>query len=151
MHRMPGALERDAADYAALADHVATSANHAYTQLRGPLWSALGALGFTGGDVLVQGDGASGSAPLQWHRDFDDARHRLRRWVAACGTQSTADRPTLVAAWPGESPHDLEPARPITDRDADFQDMVRADLQERMDALDRVTDVWPAAGRSGGA
>ncbi len=58
MHRIPGALEREVADLAALADHVATSAHDTYTQLRGPLWATLHALGFDGGDVLVQGDGA---------------------------------------------------------------------------------------------
>jgi hypothetical protein len=29
----------------------------------------------------------NGSAPLGWHRDFADARERLRDWVAACGTR----------------------------------------------------------------
>ncbi len=101
--------------------------------------------------LACYGDGASGSAPLQWHRDFDDTRHRLRRWVAACGTQTTADRPTLVATWPGEATHDVEPARAITDRDADFRDMVRSDVQERLDAAEAVAAglSWP--GRSGGA
>jgi hypothetical protein len=27
------------------------------------------------------------SAPLGWHRDFADARERLRYWVTACGTR----------------------------------------------------------------
>lgn len=58
MYRMPGALEREAADIAALADHAETSSHDAYRQIRVPLWSALHALGFTGGDVLIQGDGA---------------------------------------------------------------------------------------------
>ncbi|MEU2200577.1 hypothetical protein [Isoptericola sp. NPDC019482] len=58
MHRLPGALERDAADIAALADHVAHPATTAYRALREPLWSTLHALGFDGGHILVQGDGA---------------------------------------------------------------------------------------------
>ena len=29
----------------------------------------------------------NGSAPLGWHRDFADARHRLRDWVATSGTR----------------------------------------------------------------
>ncbi len=101
--------------------------------------------------LACYGDGASGSAPLQWHRDFDDARHRLRRWVAACGTQSTADRPTLVASWPGQAPRDVRPARAITDRDADFRDMVRADVQERIDAAEAFTADVASRGRPRGA
>lgn len=44
------------------------------------------------------------SAPLGWHRDFADARERLRYWVTACGTRGDRDRPTRQAAWPGEDP-----------------------------------------------
>ena len=36
----------------------------------------------------------NGSAPLGWHRDFSDARLRLRDWVAASGTRLDRDRPT---------------------------------------------------------
>lgn len=89
--------------------------------------------------LACYGDGASGSAPLAWHKDFDDARHRLRRWVAACGTQPTTDRPTLVAVWPGDTPREIEPAHPILDRHADFTAMVRDDVRERQDALAVVT------------
>ncbi|QAY68655.1 hypothetical protein [Xylanimonas protaetiae] len=46
------------ADVTALADHMGTSAHDNYKALRTPLWQALRALGFDGGDVLVQGDGA---------------------------------------------------------------------------------------------
>lgn len=35
-----------------------------------------------------------GSAPFGWHRDFADARQRLREWVAASGTRLDRDRPT---------------------------------------------------------
>ena len=36
----------------------------------------------------------NGSAPLGWHRDFANARQRLRDWVAASGTRLDRDRPT---------------------------------------------------------
>ncbi|GAA2725796.1 hypothetical protein [Cellulomonas aerilata] len=58
MHRMPGALERELADLAALTDHASTGAHDAYARLRGPLWATLHTLGFDGGEVLVLGDGA---------------------------------------------------------------------------------------------
>jgi hypothetical protein len=34
------------------------------------------------------------SAPLAWHREFAEARHRLRDWVTTCGTKLDRDRPT---------------------------------------------------------
>ena len=43
-----------------------------------------------------------GSAPFGWHRDFADARARLRDWVAASGTRRDRDRPTRQTPWPGE-------------------------------------------------
>lgn len=46
----------------------------------------------------------NGSAPLGWHRDFADTRHRLREWVANCGTRLDRDRPTRQTSWPGETP-----------------------------------------------
>lgn len=69
MHRHPGALEREVADIAALADHVAHPATDAYRGLRGPLWHTLRALGFRGGDVLVQGDGARTLLAMREHPD----------------------------------------------------------------------------------
>src|SRR5680860_1204973 len=36
----------------------------------------------------------SPSAPLAWHRDFADARARLREWVSTSGTRLDRDRPT---------------------------------------------------------
>lgn len=59
----------------------------------------------------------NGSAPLGWHRDFADARQRLRDWVAACSTRLDRDRPTRQTSWPGEEPpragrgHDHCPSR----------------------------------------
>ncbi|QAY71674.1 hypothetical protein ET471_01005 [Xylanimonas protaetiae] len=98
--------------------------------------------------LACYGDGAAPSAPLQWHKDLREARIRLREWVAACGTQTTSDRPTLIAVWPGEPARDVEPAHPITDRDADFRAMVLADVHERQAVLDthRLTAAPGSAG-----
>ncbi|PKZ37305.1 MULTISPECIES: hypothetical protein [Kocuria] len=76
----------------------------------------------------------NGSAPLGWHRDFADARQRLREWVAACGTRLDHDRPTRQTVWPGEEPGDPIEDIPITDRDAEFVEFVMADVQARREA-----------------
>lgn len=76
----------------------------------------------------------NGSAPLGWHRDFADARQRLREWVAACGTRLDHDRPTRQALWPGEEPRDPIEDIPIIDRDAEFVEFVMADVQARREA-----------------
>lgn len=78
----------------------------------------------------------NGSAPLGWHRDFADARQRLRDWVAASGTRLDRDRPTRQTAWPGENP-----AGPIEDtiiahRDQDFVQFVLDDVATRRQAED---------------
>lgn len=78
----------------------------------------------------------NGSAPLGWHRDFADARQRLRDWVAASGTRLDHDRPTRQTAWPGE-----EPAEPVEDitiphRDEDFVEWMHADVAARQQAED---------------
>ncbi|WP_392426060.1 hypothetical protein [Barrientosiimonas humi] len=76
----------------------------------------------------------NGSAPLGWHRDFADARMRLREWVSACGTRLDRDRPTRQAVWPGEEPGDPIEDTPINDRDAEFVEFVMADVEHRRDA-----------------
>lgn len=76
----------------------------------------------------------NGSAPLGWHRDFADARQRLREWVAACGTRLDHDRPTRQTVWPGEEPRDPIEDIPIADRDAEFVEFVMADVQARREA-----------------
>ncbi len=76
----------------------------------------------------------NGSAPIGWHRDFADARQRLRDWVAACGTRLDRDRPTRQTIWPGEEPGDPIEDIPITDRDAEFVEFVMADVQRRREA-----------------
>lgn len=74
---------------------------------------------------------ASASAPCAWHRDFADARNRLREWVAACGTRLDRDRPTRHAPWPGEAPNEAAAESVIEDRDADFLQFVLDDLAAR--------------------
>ena len=76
----------------------------------------------------------AGSAPFGWHRDFTDARNRLREWVAASGTRLDRDRPTRQTTWPGE-----EPAPPvedvfIADRGEDFVQFVFEQVEARREA-----------------
>ncbi len=73
----------------------------------------------------------NGSAPLGWHRDFADARQRLREWVAASGTKLDHDRPTRQTVWPGEKPAEPIEDVPIFDRDAEFMEFVMADVHAR--------------------
>jgi len=75
---------------------------------------------------------ASPSMPLVWHRDFAEARNRLREWVAACGTRLDHDRPTRQTAWPGEPASAPSAERPITNRDEDFTAFVNEDLAARL-------------------
>jgi hypothetical protein len=74
---------------------------------------------------------ASASAPLVWHRDFAEARHRLREWVAACGTRLDRDRPTRLTTWPGEPAPRSAPEAMIADRDEDFVAFVLDDVRRR--------------------
>src|SRR3982751_6237844 len=39
-------------------------------------------------------ESASPSAPINWMREFAEARGRLRDWVSICGTRLDGDRPT---------------------------------------------------------
>lgn len=74
---------------------------------------------------------SSPSAPIAWMRDFADARHRLRDWVAACGTRLDRDRPTRQTIWPGEPAEPTSGEVEIRDRAADFEDVVRDDVRRR--------------------
>jgi len=74
---------------------------------------------------------ASPSAPIAWMRDFAEARHRLREWVAICGTRLDRDRPTRQTSWPGEPPEATTAEVEMGDRAADFDEFVRADLLRR--------------------
>lgn len=73
----------------------------------------------------------NGSAPLGWHRDFVDARQRLRDWVAASGTRLDRDRPTRQTTWPGEEPAPHVEDIVIEDRDDEFTDFVLAEVNVR--------------------
>lgn len=78
----------------------------------------------------------NGSAPLGWHRDFADARDRLRDWVATSGTKLDRDRATRLTVWPGEtSGPDASEVR-ITNRDEDFVAFVVEDVTRRRGAED---------------
>ncbi|HLU52733.1 MAG TPA: hypothetical protein VK011_03985 [Acidimicrobiia bacterium] len=73
-----------------------------------------------------------GSAPIGWHRDFADARERLRDWVASCGTNLGRDRPTRQTIWPGEPPDDTTDGEiAITNRKDDFLRFVADDVRRR--------------------
>lgn len=73
----------------------------------------------------------SPSAPLAWHRDFADARNRLREWVSTSGTKLDRDRPTRITTWPGEEPADTYAEVLIEDRDDDFLAWVAEDVAVR--------------------
>ncbi|MFE5671706.1 hypothetical protein ACFQ58_08855 [Agromyces sp. NPDC056523] len=72
-----------------------------------------------------------GSAPFGWHRDFADARQRLRDWVAISGTRLDRDRPTRQTTWPGEVTAVAAGDVSIDDRDADFATSVMEDVDRR--------------------
>lgn len=78
------------------------------------------------------------SAPIGWHRDFADARERLRDWVATSGTRLDRDRPTRQTLWPGETGPEAAAEEVITDRSADFAQHVIDDVARRESAEDGV-------------
>jgi hypothetical protein len=77
-----------------------------------------------------------GSAPFGWHRDFADARGRLRDWVAASGTRRDRDRPTRQTPWPGEEHSQEVVEQVIHDREADFIEFVLEQVRAREAAED---------------
>lgn len=81
---------------------------------------------------------SSASTPLTWHRDFAEARKRLREWVATSGTRLDRDRPTRQTAWPGESLAQPGAETVITNRKADFDQLVHDDLTARLRIEDKV-------------
>lgn len=83
---------------------------------------------------------SSPSAPITWMRDFADARHRLREWVALCGTRLDRDRPTRLTVWPGEPAEPGQGEVEIRDRAADFEEFVRSDVRRRRRAAGIVDD-----------
>lgn len=86
--------------------------------------------------LCAYGPNQDGSAPLGWHRDFADARQRLRDWVSACGTRRDRDRPTRQTPWPGEESHHEVLEKAILDRDADFAEFVAEQVRAREEAED---------------
>jgi hypothetical protein len=80
----------------------------------------------------------SPSGPIAWHRDFADARNRLREWVSTLGTRLDRDRPTRRTAWPGEDPIQPAPEVVIEDREADFVRFVLEDVAARRRIEERV-------------
>ncbi|NHN54380.1 hypothetical protein G9U51_01095 [Calidifontibacter sp. DB0510] len=76
------------------------------------------------------------SAAIGWHRDFADARARLRDWVAASGTRIDRDRPTRQTVWPGEEPAEPVEDTAIADRAAEFEAFVTAEVAQRRQAED---------------
>lgn len=80
----------------------------------------------------------SPSGPSGWHRDFTDARNRLREWVATSGTRLDRDRPTRRTTWPGEAPAQSAAECVIADRDADFVQFVLDDVTARRRIEERV-------------
>lgn len=79
-----------------------------------------------------------------WHRDFADARQRLREWVATCGTRLDRDRPTRQTTWPGDDAQPSAVEVVIEDRGADFVEFVVEDIAARRRIEDRAR-----AGRPG--
>lgn len=79
-----------------------------------------------------------GSAPIGWHKDFADARERLREWVATTGTRLDRDRATRQTVWPGEEAHEPTGEQHITDREQDFLDFVETDVARRREYEDEV-------------
>lgn len=74
---------------------------------------------------------AHGSAPLQWHHDFAEARARLREWVSTSGTRIDRDRPTRQTIWPGESATPVTAESAITDRRGNFEQFLLDDAVAR--------------------
>jgi hypothetical protein len=87
----------------------------------------------------------SPSAPLAWHRDFADARNRLREWVSTCGTRLDRDRPTRLTTWPGEEPVEPGVEVVIEDREADFHAYVMEDVAARRRIEERARAVARAS------
>lgn len=78
------------------------------------------------------------SGPIAWHREFAEARHRLREWVSTSGARIDRDRATRLTAWPGETSHISQPEVEILDRRADFVEFVLGDVAARRQIEERV-------------
>ncbi len=71
------------------------------------------------------------SGPIGWHRDFAEARNRLREWVSTAGCRLDRDRPTRQTTWPGEALRENGGEVEIVDRYADFLLFVHEDVAAR--------------------
>src|SRR5699024_12522578 len=80
----------------------------------------------------------NGSAPLGWHRAFAAARQRLRDWAPASGTRLERDRPTRQTSWPGDDPAPAVEDIVITERDAEFVQLVKDQVSVWQDADDEI-------------
>lgn len=78
------------------------------------------------------------SGPIGWHRDFAEARNRLREWVSTAGCRLDRDRPTRQTTWPGETPRESGGEVEILDRYADFLLFVHEDVAARRRIEERV-------------
>ena len=78
----------------------------------------------------------NGSAPHGWHRDFAEARERLREWTATCGTRLDRDRPTRQTSWPGEEAAPSVEDVVIENREEEFVQFVLDDVAARQDEED---------------
>ena len=78
----------------------------------------------------------NGSAPHGWHRDFTEARERLREWTATCGTRLDRDRPTRQTSWPGEEAAPSVEDVVIENREEEFVQFVLDDVAARQDEED---------------
>lgn len=78
------------------------------------------------------------SGPVAWHREFAEARHRLREWVSTSGTRIDRDRATRLTAWPGETPYVSQPEVEIVDRRSDFVEFVLDEVATRRQIEERV-------------
>lgn len=71
------------------------------------------------------------SGPLLWHKQFDDARNRLREWTATAGCKRDLHRPTRATSWPGEPETPTPEEETIANRRDSFRAHVRRDVQTR--------------------
>ena len=80
----------------------------------------------------------SPSGPFTWHRDFAEARNRLRDWVSTTGTRIDRDRATRQTSWPGEEPAPQCAEVVIEDREVDFVKFLLEDIEARRQIERRV-------------
>jgi hypothetical protein len=74
---------------------------------------------------------SAASGPIGWHRDFAEARNRLREWVSTAGCRLDRDRPTRQTTWPGEALRETGGEVEVIDRYADFLQFVLEDVAAR--------------------